>query len=181
MKIIVTGGRDYTDNGALRFTLDCLRAFTWMAFNAFGGPPATPLSIAHGACGWDLDKDGPVPPQAESPDYMRFIRKLKGADKIAHLYALEHQLAVRPYPAGWAKGPSGGPRRNEHMFHVEQPQAVVAAPGGSGTAHMSRITREAGTMLWAVEPWRTETAPDICPKCQRAVPSTADWCICEVY
>jgi hypothetical protein len=181
VKAIVTGGRGYEDNGALWFTLDCLRTFTWTSLDAWGRP-AQPLSIAHGACGWDLAKDGSVPPQLESAAYMRFLRKLKGADKVAHLFALSRQLEVRCYPADWSKGPSGGPRRNQHMFHVEQPNVVVAAPGGSGTAGMSDIARGAGTMLLEVTPWRSgPPAPDICLKCQREVPATADWCVCEVF
>jgi len=184
MKAIVTGGRAYVDNGALRFTLDCLRAFAWSA--ARGYPPQ-PLSFAHGACGWDLHRDGPVPPQAESAAYLRFIRKLKGADAVAHLYALEHGLEVRPYPADWSQGPSGGPKRNRHMFHVEQPHVTVAAPGDRGTADMCRVVREAGALLWQVEPWRVglavapeDAAPEICGKCHRAIPPTVKGCVCEV-
>jgi hypothetical protein len=151
MKVIVTGGRDYVDNGALWFTLDCVRAFATVAFHEFNGPPATSLIIAHGACGWDLDRDGPL----YDPHDPRLSNKLRGADAVAHRFALHHQLEVRCYPADWSKGPSGGPKRNRHMFHVEQPQLVVAAPGGPGTAGMCDIVREAGVLLWTVEPWRS--------------------------
>lgn len=139
MKALVTGGRDFEHFDSLWLVLD------WV----FSGTPYAQQCLIHGACGWDLAKDGPPRPYD-----LKFLRKLRGADKYAHLYALNRRIEVRPHPADWSRGPSGGPKRNEGMFVAEAPNIVVAAPGGSGTANMVSLAKNAGTMVLEVTPWR---------------------------
>jgi cysteine synthase len=57
----------------------------------------------------------------------------RGADEWAGRVAARLGLPVRVFPADWkAHGPSAGPRRNRAM--LDEADAVVACPGGRGTA-----------------------------------------------
>lgn len=67
-----------------------------------------------------------------------------GADTLAWDWAKARGIPTEEYPADWKKhGRSAGPIRNAKMLQESKPKLVVAFPGGSGTAHMVRISREA--------------------------------------
>lgn len=69
----------------------------------------------------------------------------RGADALAGAWAANHGVEVRAYPADWkAYGRAAGAIRNQQMLTEEEPDLVVAFPGGRGTAHMVRIAREQG-------------------------------------
>lgn len=69
----------------------------------------------------------------------------KGADDLAARWGLFAKLPVCVFPANWRHiGKAAGPIRNQQMLDHGKPDLVVAFPGGSGTAHMVRIAREAG-------------------------------------
>ena len=60
----------------------------------------------------------------------------KGADSLADEWAKERGIEVQARPADWKKhGRAAGPIRNQEMLK-ENPQLVVAFPGGKGTANM---------------------------------------------
>lgn len=65
---------------------------------------------------------------------------LGGADLIAHEWAVDRGVPTERYPM--RKGE--GSRRNGRMLVAGRPDAVVAAPGGSGTADMCRRAQAAG-------------------------------------
>lgn len=67
----------------------------------------------------------------------------KGADALAGKLASELDIPVKVYPADWHKdGKAAGPIRNSRMLKEEQPDLVVAFPGGRGTADMvAKATR----------------------------------------
>lgn len=44
-----------------------------------------------------------------------------------------------------------GPIRNKKMLTESQPHVIVACKGGSGTAHMMKIGREAGVPVLEIE------------------------------
>lgn len=77
----------------------------------------------------------------------------KGADLCGHLWAQGQGIETAVFPANW-KGymRSAGPRRNAHMLAYLRwraevtgaRHAVLAFPGGSGTADMCRQARAAG-------------------------------------
>jgi len=68
-----------------------------------------------------------------------------GVDTLAHLWAKENGIDVRPYPADWSKlGPKAGPVRNQRMLDEGKPNLVLAFEGGRGTADMVRRARKAG-------------------------------------
>jgi hypothetical protein len=76
----------------------------------------------------------------------------RGADALAAAWAAERGIREVAFPADWAAdGKRAGSIRNARMLafimdHAER--AVVAFPGGSGTAHMVRIAQSAGVPTW---------------------------------
>jgi len=69
----------------------------------------------------------------------------RGADRIAGYWARKNRIENLKYPADWDKiGRRAGLARNRQMLREGKPDVVVAFPGGSGTAHMVRIEKEAG-------------------------------------
>lgn len=67
-----------------------------------------------------------------------------GADRFAGCWAEQHGIPVTPYVADWIRdGKRAGPIRNMTMLINFKPELVVGFPGGTGTAHMLRIAKEA--------------------------------------
>lgn len=113
MRVLVCGGRDFTDKAALYRALDAVHR-------------------KHGIT--DLI-------EGEAP----------GADSLAREWALEAQVCLLPFPADWkTHGRAAGPIRNARMLAEGKPDAVVAFPGGRGTADMVRQAKEAGIPVWEV-------------------------------
>lgn len=114
VRVLVTGGRDFTDRNLVWRTLDGL------ARERFGhDDQAYKLCVIHGAC--------PT-----------------GADHHAHLWAENVWAGILAYPADWkAHGRVAGPLRNARMIVEGRPHLVIAFPGGQGTADMVRKARAA--------------------------------------
>lgn len=75
----------------------------------------------------------------------------RGADSLAGLWATDHGYPEQVYPADWAKlGKAAGPMRNQAMVDAGGVVAVVAFPGGPGTADTVRRARAAGLPVWEV-------------------------------
>jgi hypothetical protein len=75
----------------------------------------------------------------------------RGADTLAHDWAVHNYCEIEEYPAEWDKyGKSAGYIRNKRMAD-SRPDLVVAFPGGAGTANMVKIAREAGIEVIEVE------------------------------
>lgn len=67
-----------------------------------------------------------------------------GADDLARIYALMAGIPTTEYPPRWGEhGKAAGPIRNQRMLDEFKPDAVVAFPGGRGTADMVRRARAA--------------------------------------
>ena len=76
-----------------------------------------------------------------------------GADEHAEEWAIVRKVPVRTYPAQWAKyGGAAGPMRNAEMLADFKPDAVIAFPGGKGTADMMRKAKAAGVRVIEVTP-----------------------------
>ncbi|MEX3764514.1 DUF2493 domain-containing protein [Paraburkholderia phenoliruptrix] len=72
-----------------------------------------------------------------------------GADKHAENWAKDREIPYLGVPAQWKKhGKRAGPLRNQKMLDHTEPAGVVAFPGGSGTADMTRRARGAGLKVW---------------------------------
>lgn len=71
-----------------------------------------------------------------------------GADALASEWARERGVPQIGYPAAWEQGRKAGPLRNQHMLDSQEPDCVIAFPGGSGTADMVRRAEAAGVRVW---------------------------------
>lgn len=68
-----------------------------------------------------------------------------GADSGAADWARASEIPVTSFPADWDRyGRQAGPLRNTQMLAEGRPDAVIAFPGGAGTADMVRKARAAG-------------------------------------
>jgi predicted Rossmann-fold nucleotide-binding protein len=115
MKVIVAGGRNFSDYQLLCKTLDFY----------FQNLDKDELTIVSGAA--------------------------RGADSLGERYAREKGYKIERYPADW-NGPhkkGAGFARNREMAEVSD--ALVAFPGGNGTAHMIRTAKELGLKVRVVE------------------------------
>jgi hypothetical protein len=76
----------------------------------------------------------------------------KGADTFGYDWAILSGYPVHEYPAEWSKyGRKAGPIRNQQMLTEGNPDLVLAFSGGTGTAHMTRISEEVGKEVWKYE------------------------------
>ena len=98
MKVVVTGGRTYSNREHLFEYMDLFHS-------------RTPITLLiHGGA--------------------------KGADNLAKNWAKSHGVKILPFEAEWEKfGPAAGPIRNSRMIDEGRPDAVIAFPGGTGTAN----------------------------------------------
>jgi hypothetical protein len=67
-----------------------------------------------------------------------------GADNLAREWAIENGLTAVGYPADWHIGKKAGPMRNAYMLQQEQPDLVVAFPGGRGTQNAIDFAKKMG-------------------------------------
>lgn len=75
----------------------------------------------------------------------------RGADSIAKAWAIRMRVPQEAYPADWeGNGKGAGPIRNQQMLDTGI-DAVVAFPGGRGTADMVSRARAAGVPVWEIK------------------------------
>jgi hypothetical protein len=127
-KILVCGGRYYPDG----VVVDRVLTFLERTWGRFAG-------VVHGAA-------GKVDPESGIPWW--------GADVFAGFWADMHGIPNIPYPYPGEYGKAGGMIRNRWMLKRENPDAVVAFPGGNGTRNMARISLDAGVPVYALHPER---------------------------
>jgi hypothetical protein len=73
----------------------------------------------------------------------------KGADRLAGWWGANHRVRVLVFEADWnSHGKAAGPIRNKQMIEEGKPDAVVAFPGGRGTANMIGQAKAAGLKVW---------------------------------
>jgi predicted Rossmann-fold nucleotide-binding protein len=71
-----------------------------------------------------------------------------GADSEAAEWAARMRITTVAYKARWKQeGKAARPLRNQRMLDQFKPDAVVAFPGGRGTADMVRRARENGVRV----------------------------------
>lgn len=121
MKLLVCGGRDYSDRKAVFNTL-------------------------YDFC----DKHGlwtePTPDGNKLPNNIHIINgKAPGADALSTDWAIVNWVPFTEYRADWEKhGRAAGPIRNQQMIDEGKPDKVLAFPGGRGTADIVARARTAG-------------------------------------
>lgn len=75
----------------------------------------------------------------------------RGADQFAAEWGWDAGVKVRSFPADWEQhGKRAEAIRNQDMVDRGQPQAVIAFPGGRGTADMVQRARNAGLPVWEI-------------------------------
>lgn len=80
-----------------------------------------------------------------------------GADSEAGEWAKQNRKPVTVYRADWKRwGKAAGPTRNQKMLDEFKPDAVVAFPGGRGTADMVRRAEIEGVRV--IKAWKEVTA-----------------------
>jgi hypothetical protein len=115
LRILVCGGRDYTDRARVERILDRVHSERGIA------------AIIQGAA--------------------------RGADQLAAEWGWDRGVTVCSYAADWqAHGKKAGAIRNQRMIDEGKPSAVIAFPGGTGTADMVRRSRDAGLAVWVIAP-----------------------------
>lgn len=128
MKILVCGGREFTDKELLHKTLDDLLMYEENLIT----------HVIHGDA--------------------------RGADKLAHGWAVSKGIQPVVCPAIWGTGANfnarAGLERNQAMLELG-PELVVAFAGGRGTAHMVRIARAANLPIIQVGDRWAEPEPDL--------------------
>jgi len=83
-----------------------------------------------------------------------------GADSCAGMFARHYAVECVEYPANWYKhGRAAGPIRNQQMIDEGKPDAVLAAPGGRGTADMIRRAEAAGLPIHRLAVQQKEGQP----------------------
>lgn len=81
----------------------------------------------------------------ESPFAVLIQGAARGADRLAHMWALHANVPVLDFPADWEKhGRAAGPIRNAQMLREGKPTVVIAFPGGRGTANMVSLAKRVG-------------------------------------
>lgn len=116
MRVLVCGGRDFSDYELLRKTLHDL--FVVYDEKPFPHLPENFVLIQGGA---------------------------NGADSLADQWAFTYGICSKSYAADWNQyGKSAGYIRNKQMLVEGKPDLVIAFPGGKGTAMMVRLAKETG-------------------------------------
>jgi predicted Rossmann-fold nucleotide-binding protein len=73
----------------------------------------------------------------------------KGADSLAAKWAKANRIPCKAFHADWnLHGKAAGHIRNKQMLDEGKPDAVIAFPGGAGTANMVEQARNAGLPIW---------------------------------
>jgi len=119
LRVLVCGGRDYTDRARVH------RELTLLCGDVSEERPlgTVHLTIIHGAC--------PT-----------------GADALADNWAVVNWASLVEFPADWkTHGRAAGPIRNQRMLDEGKPDLVLAFPGGRGTADMVRRAKAAGVRV----------------------------------
>jgi len=113
MRVLVTGGRDFTDFQSVSLMLSRM--------DLINLPPITEL--CHGGA--------------------------RGADTLCGAWAKGHGIPVTVMKPDWNKhGKAAGVLRNQDMLDQFKPDALVAFPGGRGTADMVRRAESAGVPVY---------------------------------
>lgn len=75
----------------------------------------------------------------------------RGVDSFAAEWAIKFGFKLYKFPAEWDKyGRKAGPIRNQQMLDEGKPDAVIAFPGGTGTADMVRRSEKAGIKVYRI-------------------------------
>ena len=100
-----------------------------------------------------------------------------GADYWARMWAKAHGIPSMTEFADWDQfGRWAGPKRDKEMIDKYDPEAVIAFPGGAGTANMIKQARAAGIDVHEVADERLKTSARVGkPTLHQQSPARPDW------
>ncbi len=82
-----------------------------------------------------------------------------GADYLSEKWAIENKILSQSFPADWGKhGKSAGYIRNKAMAN-QNPDLVIAFPGGKGTEMMINIAKQRNLKVVIIEFIEEEVSP----------------------
>ena len=126
MKVLVCGGRDYTNRNHVFVSLDAVAS-------------EIDLIIEGGCRVYVPDVVGGGHPSG------RLVNPYVSADLFAHQWAEERRKPVISHFADWDSfGKAAGPIRNKEMLEQWNPDVVIAFPGGKGTRNMVKQAKARG-------------------------------------
>lgn len=127
MRVIVCGGRDFND-----------KAMLWNVLDGF--------CKSNGLC-YPEDEHGNWLPK----DFILIHGGARGADLLADDWGVHNFVCIEEHKAAWYKfGKAAGAIRNRAMLDQGKPDAVIAFPGGRGTADMVQQALCAGVKVFEV-------------------------------
>lgn len=145
MKVLICGGRDFAalekwPDGQIKRTGKAWEQYSW----------------AYQYLNHLADERFPRHPEDDYGNYLYDVTIInggaKGADQLAIDWAVINWTDLRTYKADWdTHGKRAGILRNIEMLEKEQPNLVIAFPGGRGTEHMVKIAKAAGIEVIEVE------------------------------
>lgn len=155
MRVLVCGGRDYSDTHTMTIIL-------------------VPLFL------FGLNRSNQLREEAQMEDDVIIQGGATGADRMARDFAKANDIRCEQYDADWdnmdAKpcvprkrkdgsiyNAAAGGIRNQRMLDEGKPDVVIAFPGGTGTADMVRRARAAGVgviEIAARQPFQSEPSPE---------------------
>lgn len=149
MRVIVCGGRDFCDQEWLFDALDRINARHGITF---------------------LRQGGQVKQHPEDANLPAAKRRRIGADHLAKRWAMSRMISHDTVEADWKRlGAAAGPIRNGMMIRENDIDAVIAFPGGDGTADMVKKARDAGIRVFEMvrpadrDEIKAGPAPDVAP------------------
>lgn len=143
MRVLVCGGRNYSDSHTMTFVLVPLLVWGKIADNYEGVPLRSEADLAE-----DVIIQGGA----------------AGADRMARDFAKANGILCEQYNADWDNmdvepcvprkrkdgsiyNAAAGGIRNQRMLDEGRPDVVIAFPGGAGTADMVRRALDAGVQV----------------------------------
>lgn len=76
----------------------------------------------------------------------------RGADLLAEEWARKSEIAYVGLPAEWTEhDKAAGPIRNERIATEEQPDLLIAFPGGPGTVNAIKVARSHGIRVIEID------------------------------
>lgn len=120
MRVLVFGGRDFTDmEGGMNWVMEALATIPLH-------PPEKGEVVFISGCARGADQI-PILLTKEDDEWGGLIK----------------------FPADWDKhGKAAGPIRNKQMLDEGKPDLAIMFPGGRGTAHMKGLLDKAGVEVW---------------------------------
>lgn len=132
IRVLVTGGRDYTDRAAVA------RALRHLGANFIFGARPDQIVLVHGDCK-RFKEDGSFDPD-------------RSADQLAAQEARKLGWQTEPHEAKWDLygHKAAGPIRNKEMVALGA-HYCLAFPGGEGTKNCKRLAKAAGIHVIGIQ------------------------------